>query len=129
MKSLPLCSKFYIDFVFYFEILSFAYWLLLLLSLQFNFTEKFLLLRHHFVVLSYLDICSSLDVKLEDICLIIEKLVPQVICCFCFSLMSVFFQFPVGHIHRQVKTRVSADGRVGATASILEYLTAEVLNY
>ena len=33
----------------------------------------------------------------------------------------------MGHIHRLLKSRVFANGRVGATAAILEYLTAEVL--
>lgn len=48
----------------------------------------------------------------------------------CFSVPCL--QFPVGRVHRLLKGRSTAHGRVGATAAvytaaILEYLTAEVL--
>ncbi|XP_038992983.1 histone H2A variant 1-like [Hibiscus syriacus] len=72
------------------------------------------MLRQHHLDLSHIIYIEDVDLRLD------------------LSYKEKLVQFPVGRIHRHLKSRASANGRVGATAavylaSILENLTVEVL--
>ncbi|UYV63407.1 H2AFZ [Cordylochernes scorpioides] len=76
-------------------------------------------------------------VQANCICHLIQSVVCSSKCSLCIESVSKSnsrscVQFPVGRIHRHLKSRTTSHGRVGATAAvysaaILEYLTAEVL--